>query len=164
MDLINPRPNISMENVHLFGIYTTHVEKLSSDRQSLFGAFMTIHLVLLPAQAAIVGKESPIVSELYSVLVGMLGIFICVVSYRRIKSIFTRIDEGYKLIREIENEFPFRFFTVLGLKLRFVEEGGEQKGSLLHRTELVVHWVFGCIYASLPFIHSYIGDVISLFK
>jgi hypothetical protein len=160
--LINPSPDVSIEKVHLFNKCFDHVEKLSNHRQWHFGTFMTIHLVLLPTQAALVSKEIPIVGLLYSIMVGALGVFICVIYFFHIRKLFTRINVGYELLREMEVGLPYRFVTELGKRVRFVEEAGSQRRSWI-KAELAVPCVFACIYASLPFIHHYVPSFVQLF-
>lgn len=150
MELINKNAeSVPVEKVHLYNGYAAQNMGLSTHRQAAFEGFIRIHLVLLPAHAAVVTKF-PGTGNIYSILVAILGISICIVSYNRIRSIFTRIEAGYDMLCKIEEQdFPYRFYTALGEEMKRSASG---RKTMLRRTELVFHWIVGFMYASLPFI------------
>jgi hypothetical protein len=134
-----------------------YVMSQSSKREAQFGHFITIHLFLLPAHAALLGRDDPKFGFVYSVLVAMLGIIICLVSYRRIGASFAKVDAAYKLVHAMEEDLPYRFFCRMHEMMGEQDQAVRQKRWFpqirLRHTELVFHWIIGSIYASLPLLY-----------
>jgi hypothetical protein len=160
-NLINSEQTADLEDkVRLYSVYQQYIRSLSDHRYQLFGHFISIHMFLLPAHAVVPYTEMfrrlPGVAIIYSILVAVLGITFCVVSYRRISGNFIRIDAAYKIMHQIELELPYRFFTVMAEMMgdgKSLPETTKWFRPSLRRMELVFHWIIGAIYFSLPFIH-----------
>jgi len=154
-----------MEKDRHYAIYVQYARGLSDHRQNQFSHFMAIHLVLLPAHAALISK-SGFDSVVYSALVAFLGVSISCLSYLLIRAKFARIDATYQQIHRIEKkDMPYRFFTVLSEDLGDGKNRvrGQHYHPSIRKYELGFIWLVGLIYFSMPFIHYYKPWLKSLF-
>jgi hypothetical protein len=153
-ELFNPdeKAGAGMERDRLYATYVQYVRGLSDHRQNQFTHFITLHLFLLPAHAALLSKKG-FEGFTYSVLVALLGMTICYISYQLISAKFARIDAAYKEIHKIEVTMPYRFFTVLAESMG--DGKPEPKGYhfRVRKMELLFHWIVGLIYFSMPILH-----------
>ena len=164
VELINSNVvDLVFDKAKIYETYVGYVGRLSDRRQLQFGHFITIHLFLLPAHMAVVSRNDQF-GIVYSILVSILGMIICFVSYRRISATFTRIDKAYKLIHELEATLPYQFFRKLA---ELMGDGDKTKGKWyqirLRRTELAFHWIIGLIYLSLPVVHYNMSRIAAVF-
>jgi hypothetical protein len=151
--LNNGEVDVGIERDRLFTTYVQYIRGLSDQRHNQFSHFLTVHLFLLPAHAALLTNRN-FEGMVYSVLVAILGVLICVTSYRMIVAKFERIDVAYQELIQIESRMPYRFFTVLA---EIMGDGTKKKGrqykSKIRKAELGLHWIIGLLYACMPIVH-----------
>ncbi|MBX4205358.1 MAG: hypothetical protein KW788_04220 [Candidatus Doudnabacteria bacterium] len=114
---------------------------------------MQIHLILLPAHVALITRSEASFSVFYSVLVAVLGMTFCYVSYQRISGNFRHMEICYTVLHEIEKDYPYRFYTVVGERLTAKEARKHRFSIRPRRAELVFHWIIAGMYFCLPIVH-----------
>ena len=154
MDLVNPTaPTNDVERAHLLNGYIQYIRDISSHRQAQFSHFMQIHLILLPAHVALITRAEASFSVIYSVLVAVLGVTFCYISYQRISGNFRHMELSYEVLHEVEKDYPYRFYTIVGEKLIKQEKRKRRFTIRPRRAELVFHWIIAGMYLFLPIIH-----------
>src|SRR4029077_2039640 len=102
MDLVNPKPTTpDIQYAHLLNGYIQYIRDISSHRQVQFSHFMQIHLILLPAHIALISRSEASFSVIYSVLVAILGVTFCYVSYQRIRGNYGHMEIAYKELHKV---------------------------------------------------------------
>ena len=153
-ELLNPRAAVNdVERANLMSGYSQYTRDISAIRQAQFSHFMQIHLVLLPAHVALISNQGSSFSVIYSFLVAVLGVTFCYTSYLRISTNYRHMEISYETLHEVEKDYPYRFYTVIGEKLAAQERRKHRFSLRPRRAELVFHWIIGTMYMCLPLIH-----------
>lgn len=142
--------------IEQYKIYIEGVEHSSNRRQKTNDFFLTINTALL-AFLGVFNKVSENDSPLTVLLAAIVGVSLCLVWYRLIKS-YRDINRGkYQVIHKIEERLPASPYKD---EWSILKEGLDKKTYFpITHVEIKIPWVFACFYITFAVI-KYLSAVL----
>lgn len=133
-----------------YKIFVDSAEKVSDKRMSANNYFLTVNTALISLTGLLITSKVFLFNFNIMKLVGALGLIICVIWFFIVLS-YKQLNSGkFKMIHRIEKKLPLQLYADEWVELG---EGKSLKKYIpLSHIELVVPFVFFCLYLILMFI------------
>lgn len=133
-----------------YKMFVDSAEKVSDKRMSANNYFLTVNTALISLTGLLITSKVSLFSFNVMKLVGVLGLTICVIWFFIVLS-YKQLNSGkFKMIHHIEKKLPLHLYADEWVELG---EGKSLKKYIpLSHIELVVPFVFFCLYLILMFI------------
>lgn len=130
-----------------YQLYVNGMEKISDRRQNANNYFITVNTVLISFIGVLF--QIKVIETVPWVLstIALLGIIICAIFWFLLRSHKQLNTAKFKVIQEIEQELPIAIYDY---EWRILGEGKNKKLYYpFSHIEMVIPWVFGCLYLIL---------------